>query len=259
MTDRPIIFSGAMVRALLDGRKTQTRRLATSPLRRVERGDRLYVRESIYFWSAAHDCEITFAANGSTRQTGPNTGEIPDAALSGYFRMVDQSREARARISRPSIHMPRWASRLTLIVEDVRLQRLTAIGGHDARCEGMERLADAGDLARLQRPVPRGTDGRRKLRHALGRPTRHGWRALAGQPRDRRAHLPSRAPQHRSSSEGGVITTGQLASCFSIVPAGRFLILGAGKHFETWRADMNSAWRTTGWPSIPSTQAHRIL
>jgi hypothetical protein len=144
MTDRPIIFSGAMVRALLDGRKTQTRRLATSPLRRVERGDRLYVRESIYFWSAAHDCEITFAANGSTRQTGPNTGEIPDAALSGYFRMVDQSREARARISRPSIHMPRWASRLTLIVEDVRLQRLTAIGGHDARCEGVERLTDAG-------------------------------------------------------------------------------------------------------------------
>ena len=125
-----------MVRALLDGRKTQTRRLATSPLRRVEVGDRLYVRESMYLWSAGHDAEVTFAADDARIQTGPNTGEIPDASLAAYFRMVDQSRQKGKRISRPSIHMPRWASRLTLIVEGTKVEPLQAIGEEDARSEG---------------------------------------------------------------------------------------------------------------------------
>lgn len=134
-----------MVRALLDGRKTQTRRLATSPLRRVEVGDRLYVRESIYLWSAGHDAEVTFAVDDVRFQTGPNTGEIPDASLAAYFRMVDQSRAKGKRISRPSIHMPRWASRLTLIVECVKVEPLQALEGQhplesDAVAEGVRRI-----------------------------------------------------------------------------------------------------------------------
>jgi hypothetical protein len=145
MTDRPIIFSAPMVRALLADKKTQTRRLATSPLRLCEVGDRLYVRESIYFWSAGHDCEITFAADGSVRQTGPNTGEIPDAALARYFKMADRSREKASRISRPSIHMPRWASRLTLIVEGVKIEPLQAISEADAIAEGAAKLVHDGE------------------------------------------------------------------------------------------------------------------
>ncbi|MES3152929.1 hypothetical protein [Sphingomonas faeni] len=139
MVDRPIIFSAAMVRALLAGRKTQTRRLATSPLRRVEVGDRLYVRESMHLWSAGHDAEVTFAADDRSFQTGPNTGDIPDASLTAYFRMVDQSRAKGRRISRPSIHMPRWASRLTLIVEGVKVEPLQSITSRDAISEGIER------------------------------------------------------------------------------------------------------------------------
>lgn len=126
-----------MVRALLAGRKTQTRRLATSPLRRVEVGDRLYVRESMYLWSAGHDAEVTFAADDVRFQTGPNTGDIPDASLAAYFRMVDRSRDKGKRISLPSIHMPRWASRLTLIVEGVKVEPILPIADGDARAEGL--------------------------------------------------------------------------------------------------------------------------
>jgi hypothetical protein len=139
MEDRPIIFSAAMVRALLDGRKTQTRRLATSPLRKCVAGDRLWVRESIrIFADIGDDCEIVFLANGRGWQTGPCTGEIPDAALAPYFKMIDQARAKPTRaLSRPSIHMPRWASRLTLTVEAVRVEPLQAISEVDAIAEGI--------------------------------------------------------------------------------------------------------------------------
>jgi hypothetical protein len=138
LKDHGVIFSPAMVSALRADRKTQTRRLSTSPLRRVEPGDRLWVRETFGLWSAGHDCELTFA-DSSSRQTGPNTGEIPDASLEGYFKMVDRSVKAEKRINIPAIHMPRWASRITLIVDWVRVEPLQAISGADAVAEGIER------------------------------------------------------------------------------------------------------------------------
>lgn len=121
MADRPIIFSGPMVHALLDGRKTQTRRLATSPLRRCEPGDRLYVRESGN-WSTAksviHGGSIGFLWYAADH----------DGAASEFFDSKN----------RPAIHMPRWASRLTLHVEAVRIEPLQAISEADAIAEGVE-------------------------------------------------------------------------------------------------------------------------
>ncbi|WP_374651198.1 hypothetical protein [Rhizorhabdus sp.] len=125
MTDRPIIFSGPMVRALLEGRKTQTRRLASSPLRRCQVGDRLYVREA---WRTLQkvDClKPTSLADDRSRIT------------------YDADPENRNPLwafgkGRPSIHMPRWASRLTLIVEEVRFQRLHEISEEEALAEGVE-------------------------------------------------------------------------------------------------------------------------
>jgi hypothetical protein len=146
VTDRPIIFSGAMVRALLDGRKTQTRRLATAPLRRVEVGDRLYVREawSGLFWNPED-------IDGRAREfwETPKLERTADLSSGLFYRLDEEAKPIGLRFIpegewTPSIHMPRWASRLTLTVEDVRFQRLTAIAGHDARCEGVERLDDAG-------------------------------------------------------------------------------------------------------------------
>jgi hypothetical protein len=105
MSDRPIIFSAPMVRALLAGRKTQTRRLATSPLRRCEVGDRLYVREAALYWWRAGD------------------GQRDKVAA---FAADSYELEAGERWT-PSIHMPREFSRLTLIVEDMKVEPLLSI------------------------------------------------------------------------------------------------------------------------------------
>lgn len=118
MTDRPIIFSGPMVKSLLEGRKTQTRRLATSPLRRCEPGDRLYVREN-FWWRRDGDREainwaIDFEWDGGA-----------------------QFQRERGMRLRPSIHMPRWASRLTLEVKEVRRQKLHDLSEADAIAEGV--------------------------------------------------------------------------------------------------------------------------
>lgn len=166
MTERPILFSAPMVRAILEGGKTQTRRIAkpqpsmpfggvfsdgrkwwtgdslTGEVIEILRvpyavGDRLWVRESFRVFAATmDDCQIEFA-DGKVRDTGPCTGQIPDAALPGYFRMVDRAREAKTRaVAVSSIHMPRWASRITLGITDVRAQRLHDISEDDAQAEG---------------------------------------------------------------------------------------------------------------------------
>lgn len=114
MTIRPIIFSAEMVRALLDGRKTQTRRLATSPLRRCEPGDLLYVRET---WRPNH--------SGDRRRGAQYRADKP-------ANWRDQT------VFKPSIHMPRWASRLTLRVTEVRTQRLHGIASSDTVNEGVQ-------------------------------------------------------------------------------------------------------------------------
>lgn len=126
MTDRPIIFSGPMVRALLDGRKTQTRRLATSPLRRTEVGDRLWVRETFHPWKGS--------ASGRTIVYSADDRWIDWESGANFVDKVQWLTPAM-----PSIHMPRWASRITLDVTAVRLENLQAITREDAAAEGHPR------------------------------------------------------------------------------------------------------------------------
>jgi hypothetical protein len=128
--DMPVIFSRLMVRALLDGRKTMTRRLAwreekvdgrrkPSPWQQVKAGHRLWVREK---WRPDD-----FAASDATR-----TIFMADATGGAL-------RETEGAIRwRPSIHLPRVRSRLTLIVEAVKIEPLLAISEDDARAEGFE-------------------------------------------------------------------------------------------------------------------------
>ena len=123
MRDIPIIFSAPMVRALLDGRKTQTRRLATSPLAKVQPSDRLWVRENFQLLSWG-DYEVTRYQPCDVRYAATDT-------------LADADREIRGYPWRPSIHMPRWASRVTLVVEQVRIMPLKSISEEDAKAEGI--------------------------------------------------------------------------------------------------------------------------
>ncbi len=144
MVDRPIIFSGPMVRALLDGRKTQTRRLAwgkpriaigplgfgaeavpqPSPWQRAQPGDRLFVREQFSFEHAFQGVK--------PRQVEPHASAV--------WYWADGNPEHGDWIRpKPGMHMPRWASRLTLTVTDVRVQRLQEINADDAEAEGLWR------------------------------------------------------------------------------------------------------------------------
>ena len=140
MTDRGIMFSGPMVRALLAGTKLQTRRLATSPLRQVKPGDRLYVRESCWIWGRWRKDGLNKAGRQrwrfviSTPHTAIFDPNHPQIARKGT------PREREMYWRRPSIHMPRWASRMTLIVTKNRTERLQEISEADAAAEGVERL-----------------------------------------------------------------------------------------------------------------------
>jgi hypothetical protein len=137
MKERPILLSGAMVRVLLDGRKTQTRRVAKLPRTHTgncmpcpygDVGDRLWVRESLKFVdtpTTRHDHTV-YAADGVRVLRDP--------------RLVDWACDGMAfgfANSMPSIHMPRWASRITLEVTGVRVERLKDIREADARAEGV--------------------------------------------------------------------------------------------------------------------------
>lgn len=136
MKERPILFSGPMVRAILEGRKTQTRRVVKPQPAHIpgigtvlnidtitgracpygNPGDRLWVRET---W--AHRRWMLGDAS-------PNPTTV--------YRADGEDLKGCARW-RPSIHMPRWASRIALEVVSVRVERLQDISEDDAKAEGV--------------------------------------------------------------------------------------------------------------------------
>lgn len=157
MRERPILFSAPMVRAIIAGTKTQTRRMVKwpvlsksdgakqrifgeadvadlnalladrqrHPLRKVcpygQPGDRLWVRET---W-AQYPVELN-----------------PEPCNAWY--RADGRLPPKVTKWTPSIHMPRWASRITLVVIGVRVERLQDISEEDAIAEGIERKDGVG-------------------------------------------------------------------------------------------------------------------
>lgn len=187
MKERPILFSSPMVRAILDGRKVQTRRLvkpqpahscryemngagdkalhiadgprsgaaavrktlfvpvkATSADHRLScpygaPGDRLWVREAWQKFAYGYD---PISADRFGGEFAPFVGVCNGTPLRwracySADGPLEHPTDGHARW-RPSIHMPRWASRITLEVTGLRVQRLQDISEEDARAEGVQ-------------------------------------------------------------------------------------------------------------------------
>lgn len=146
MADRPILFSGPMVRAILDGRKTQTRRVL-KPAKGLTLGEVLDEgeRNGSMISCARHQVqEPPFAPGDRLWVREAFSYETLDVDRDGFmppwYWADGNPTSGDFTRPKPSIHMPRWASRLTLIVTDVRVQRLQEISEDDAKAEGIERM-----------------------------------------------------------------------------------------------------------------------
>lgn len=180
MNERPILFSSPMVRAILDGRKTVTRRVvkpqfaadaipvempATDPA-----GGWVVPGHSGVWWcdAAANPDDVRRCPYGQpsdrlwVRETfsGPWCMEAQDgAAAAPPSKWAESSRiwywaDGEPAYGdwtrpRPSIHMPRWASRITLEITGVRVERLQDISEADAQAEGTTPIPDPCDHVRL--------------------------------------------------------------------------------------------------------------
>ena len=193
MKERPILMSAPMIRAILSGTKTQTRRISNPHQKGGRRyfntdgsprtdciypygahGDLLWVREAFRFLDSfdgdspktvGDRCLIAgypkpwapthYEADG-WRDNWMNVGTSPGSVTAGKLR--------------PGIHMPRWASRLLLEIVAVRVERLQDISEADAQAEGVERVVAGVGWRRYCDPdseevgVPPCGDARRSFR-----------------------------------------------------------------------------------------------
>ncbi|MHB1956378.1 MAG: hypothetical protein ACYCOU_21830 [Sulfobacillus sp.] len=179
MTEKPIIFSAPMVRAILEGRKSQTRRIVKPApyLQEISGtyggrmlcfpdrarkghgliwpnareaiiaqcphgtiGDRLWVRET---WRPDPPCHSSWASTEFYGCRDAALSLIPKEYRNPTHCLFSASCAYRDTISwRSPIYMPRWASRLLLEITDVRVQRVQEISEEDAIAEGARRFKD---------------------------------------------------------------------------------------------------------------------
>lgn len=168
MSEAPILFSGAMIKAIFAGTKTQTRRVLNLPTMAIlgahgNRPGRDLPAIATEAWEAGlircpyatldplgHHVSGDLWVRETWRRSGkdlPDGIEYQAHAELRYFTFDAASRKARKQAKliarskgewRPSIFMPRWASRLTLVVSSVRIERLQNITEADAKAEGVQ-------------------------------------------------------------------------------------------------------------------------
>ena len=153
MKEHPVLFSGAMVRAILEGRKTQTRRIIKecppAPIAEILRVDRHgfihWVDYNGKEWIGGKKCPYGVAGDRLwVRETWlPFDADHVIGGKEWAYRADCGPGSEAARMDmgyrwRPSIHMPRRSSRITLEVTDVRVQRVQEISAEDIQSEGIE-------------------------------------------------------------------------------------------------------------------------
>jgi hypothetical protein len=171
MTDRPMIFSSPMIRALIAGRKTQTRRLLKLSAAANPHGTTIpsyYDRVQVGMFEPDAGEQRIFGAMLSCSGRGSVLAPLPcrvgdrvwvreawghdaptlddcrrgiesDGMPYGPYYLADANWFDNATIKKRSpIHMPRWASRITLTITDVRVERLQEISAYDLFWEGFE-------------------------------------------------------------------------------------------------------------------------
>lgn len=197
---RPMLFSAPMIRALHDGRKTQTRRILAPQPTKQELQFQGYVgikdTKAVFsggFPTKTEAVRIPHSKGNRlwVRETWRCNGWATDVATifykahegDGYTAMTEQYPVAgRTYIKpdgvwKPSIHMPRWISRMTLTVTKVRVQRLQDISEEDAIAEGCGQYSSSTPLYEAFDPDRKGSyrEGFRELWNNLNADRGHGW------------------------------------------------------------------------------------
>ena len=176
MKERPILFSAPMVNSILNGTKTQTRRIAKGVgiapgIGQVLKGsddikewpefcpygkpgDRLWLRETWQGPILDDDEYEEYRRNGKESYLKPQYC---------VYRATDQlnaiDEDGNELNWRPSIHMPRWASRISLEITGIRVERLQDIGEEDAIDEGLKAITKDGKLIKYGIPDRDGYPG----------------------------------------------------------------------------------------------------
>lgn len=143
--ERPILFSGEMVRAILEGRKTQTRRVVNpqpddSGLWNDDKYPRSIISD-LSGWNGTVDAtgesrqfKCPYGKPGDrlwVRETWNRFGEII------YYKADEEKPFSYSTLWKPSIFMPRSASRILLEITDIRVERLHDISADDEKKEGI--------------------------------------------------------------------------------------------------------------------------
>ena len=138
MAIKPILFNTEMVRAILDGRKTCTRRILKGGIPFDEKAEYWNVLKKGE-WSGPI-CAEDFAKQGSPYKPGDilyvRETFIQVAAHTFWYKADDNSWISEGLRWKPSIHMPKEAARIWLKVTDVRMERLQKITEDGAKAEG---------------------------------------------------------------------------------------------------------------------------
>lgn len=157
MKERPILFKGEMVRAILEGRKTQTRRIVKGKFTALYQNKAYFDKETErWYWQlgdAPNPIDLCigkcpYGQVGDRLWVKETHATLRDGALVYYRADMKNGYHWLIKKWKPSIFMPRSASRITLEITDIRVERLQEITPSDVIAEGV--IEEEGDGLELR-------------------------------------------------------------------------------------------------------------